>query len=85
MVYLGYDWMAQYGILPSMSSVATPLDNAPAENFFGILKTKCIYRQKIQSSCQARRLIDEHIYFCNFQRIQTKSGHALFQIRSMAA
>jgi len=39
----------QYSILPSMSRAGTPLDNAPAENFFSILKTECIYRQKIQS------------------------------------
>lgn len=34
----------EYGILPSMSRAETPLDNAPAESFFAILKMKCIYR-----------------------------------------
>lgn len=74
----------KYGILPSMSRAATPLDNAPAENFFGILKTECIYRQKIRTIRQARNLIDQYIHFYNFERIQTKSGHTPFQIRSMA-
>ncbi|XWE63955.1 IS3 family transposase [Sporomusa sphaeroides] len=72
----------QYGILPSMSRAATPLDNAPAENFFGILKTECIYRQKIQTIHQARHLIDQYIHFYNFERIKTKNGHTPFQIRS---
>lgn len=62
----------QYGILPSMSRAGTPLDNAPAENFFGVLKTECIYRQKIQTIEQARQLIDDYIFFCNFERFQLK-------------
>ena len=53
----------QYGILPSMSRAATPLDNAPAENFFGILKTKCIYRHKIDSIEHAQQLVHDYIYY----------------------
>ena len=75
----------QYGILPSMSRPASPLDNAPAENFFGILKTECIYRQKIHTISQARRLIHDYIQFYNFERIQTKNGHTPFETRSMTA
>lgn len=47
-----------------------------AENFFSILKTECIYRQKVKSFHQARELIDEFIYFYNHQRIQLKTGEA---------
>ena len=79
-----FDLTKQYGILPSMSRAATPLDNAPAENFFGILKTECIYRQKIQTLKQARDLIDEYINFYNYQRIQLKNGLAPFEKRSQA-
>ena len=43
-----------------------------------------IYRQKIRTIRQARNLIDQYIHFYNFERIQTKSGHTPFQIRSMA-
>lgn len=71
----------QYGILPSMSRVGTPLDNAPAENFFGILKTECIYRQKILTIQQARELVHEYINFYNFERIQLKNGLTPFEIR----
>ena len=62
-----------YGITPSMSRRGNPYDNALAENFFSILKTECIYRTKISSFAEARRLIDDYIYFYNHQRIQTKT------------
>ncbi len=63
----------QYGITPSMSRRGNPYDNALAENFFSILKTECIHRVKIKTFAEARRLIDEYIYFYNHQRIQTKT------------
>ena len=47
-----------------------------AENFFSILKTECIYRQKIATFQHARELIDEFIYFYNHERIQLKSGES---------
>ena len=62
-----------YNITPSMSRKGNPYDNAVAENFFSILKTECIYRQKIESFSQARRLIDDYIWFYNNERIQLKS------------
>ena len=74
-----------YGILPSMSRAGTPLDNAPAENFFGILKTECIYRQKIQTIGQATELVNAYIYFYNFERIQLKNGLTPFEKRRQAA
>ena len=45
-----------------------------AENFFSILKTECIYRQKIKIFQQAKELIDEFIHFYNYERIQLKTG-----------
>jgi len=77
--------LKRYSILPSMSRAGTPLDNAPAENFFGTLKTECIYRQKIQSIKQARELIDEYIYFYNYERIQLKSKLTPFEKRRQFA
>jgi transposase InsO family protein len=56
-----------------MSRRGNPYDNALAENFFSILKTECIHRQKIASFEEARQLIDDYIYFYNHQRIQTKT------------
>ena len=63
----------EYGITPSMSRRGNPYDNALAENFFSILKTECIHRMKIASFEEARRLIDDFIYFYNHQRIQLKT------------
>lgn len=62
----------EYGITPSMSRRGNPYDNAMAENFFSILKTECIYRQKIQTFGQAQALIDDYIHFYNFERLQLK-------------
>lgn len=75
----------QYGILPSMSRAGTPLDNAPAENFFGILKTECIYRQKINTITQAKKLVHQYIRFYNYERVQLKSGLTPFELRSKSA
>lgn len=63
----------EYGILPSMSRVGTPLDNAPAESFFGTLKSECVNRQKLVSIRQAKELIDNYIHFYNYERIQLKT------------
>ena len=63
----------EYGILPSMSRSGTPLDNACAENFFGTLKTECIYRHKPATNEEARLLIGDYIDFYNYNRIQLKT------------
>ena len=80
-----YDLVKQYGILPSMSRPGIPLDNAPVENFFGILKTECIYRQKFQTIKQAKSVINEYIHFYNFERIQLKYGLTPFEKRRQTA
>ncbi|MCL1866019.1 MAG: IS3 family transposase [Oscillospiraceae bacterium] len=62
-----------YHITPSMSRRGNCYDNAPAENFFGILKSECIKRQKIKDFAMAKSLIDDYIYFYNHERIQLKT------------
>ena len=71
-----------YNITPSMSRRGNPYDNALAENFFSILKTECIYRSKITSFEEARRMIDDYIYFYNHQRIQLKTKLTPLELRS---
>lgn len=71
----------EYGITPSMSRRGNCYDNAMAENFFSILKTECIYRQKIPSLSKAKELIDDFIYFYNHERIQLKTGVAPLTLR----
>lgn len=63
----------EYGITPSMSRRGNCYDNALAENFFGILKSECIYRQKIETPEDARKLIDDYVHFYNYERIQIKT------------
>jgi len=63
----------EYDITPSMSRRGNCYDNAMAENFFGILKSECINRQKIKDFAMAKSLIYEYIDFYNNQRIQLKT------------
>ena len=79
-----FDLTQAYGITPSMSRRGNCYDNAVAENFFSILKTECIYRQKIATVQQARELIDEFVYFYNHERIQLKTGVPPLTLRHSA-
>ncbi len=69
-----FDLTKEYGITPSMSRRGNCYDNALAENFFGILKTECIYRHKPKNFEEANKMIDDYIYFYNHERIQLKTG-----------
>ena len=75
----------EYGILPSMSRAGTPLDNAPAENFFGTFKTECYYRQQVETLEQAKQMVSEYIDFYNYERIQLKTMLTPFEIRRQLA
>ena len=71
----GYFKLTQsYGITPSMSRRGNCYDNALAENFFGILRTECIYRHKPETFKEANEMIDRYIHFYNHERIQLKTG-----------
>jgi len=74
-----------YGIKPSMSRRGNCLDNAPAENFFGILKSECVNRVKIKTINEAKRLIDDYIHFYNHERIQLKTKLTPFEKRCQLA
>lgn len=79
-----FDLTKTYGITPSMSRRGNCYDNAMAENFFSILKTECINRQKIATFRQAEQLIDDFIYFYNHERILLKTGVAPLSLRHSA-
>lgn len=74
----------EYGITPSVSRRGNCYDNAVAENFFSILKTECIYQQKISTFHQAKKLIDDFIYFYGHERIQLETGVAPLLLRRSA-
>ena len=71
----------EYGIMPSMSRRGNCYDNAPAENFFGILKSECIYRRKLKTIEEAKLIIDDYIHFYNYERIQLKTKLTPFEKR----
>ena len=75
----------KYGITPSMSRRGNCYDNAPAENFFSILKTECIRRHKLKTLEQARLIIDNYIFFYNHERIQLKTKLTPLEKRRQSA
>lgn len=64
-----------------MSRRGNPYDNALAENFFSILKTECIYQTKIAMLAEAKKLMDDYIFFYNNQRIQTNTKLTPLKLR----
>jgi len=75
----------EYGITPSMSRRGNCYDNAMAENFFSILKSECINRQKIKDFDTAKSLIDDYMYFYNYERIQLKTKLTPLELRRQYA
>jgi putative transposase len=72
------------GIIPSMSRRGNCWDNAPMENFFGHLKEEAIGRYKNPTYHQAQQIIDEYIYFYNYERIQLKTKQTPYQLRCLS-
>ena len=72
-------------VSPSMSSLGRPYDNAAMENFFGTLKTECLYRARFSSRAEVEQLVAEYIHFYNFERISLKNGLTPLEIRGKTA
>ena len=75
----------EYDIIPSMARLGNCYDNAFAENFFSIQKTEYIYRVSPKTIAEARTLIDDYIYFYNYERIQLKTKLAPYEKRCQFA
>ncbi len=52
-----FDMTQSYHISPSMSSPGCPYDNAAMENFFGTLKTECLYRTHFTTRIEVEQLV----------------------------
>jgi len=74
---------SKYNIIPSMSRRGNCWDNAPMENFFGHLKEEALRQFDLLSFDQTRELIDQYIYFYNYERIQLKTKQTPYQLRSL--
>ena len=59
-------------------------DNAPMENSFGHLKEEAIRRVKNPSFQFGKQIIDEYIYFYNYERIQLKTKQTPYQVRCLS-
>ena len=73
----------EYNITPSMSRRGNCWDNAPMENFFSHLKEEAIRRVKNPTFQQAQQIIDDYIYFYNYERIQLKTKQTPYQVRCL--
>lgn len=74
------------GIRQSMSRKGNCLDNACAENFFGLLKTELLYLQEFTSVEHFIKELHEYIEWYNTKRIKLKlDGMSPIQFRLFAA
>jgi len=60
------------GLTQSMSRKGNCLDNAVAENFFGLLKTEMYHRQNFKDADELIEKLDEYIEYYNTKRIKVK-------------
>ena len=77
-----FDLSQEYHFQPSMSSPGCPYDNAAMENFFGTLKTECLYHMNFSCRTEVEQVVAEYVQFYNFERINLKNGLTPAEIRS---
>lgn len=74
----------QYQITASMSRRGNCWDNAPMENFFSHLKEEALRNIKTPTFEEAKKIIDEYIYFFNYERILLKTKQTPYQLRCLS-
>jgi len=74
----------EHNMIQSMSRRGNCWDNATMENFFGHLKEEAIRRVKNPTFQQAQQIIDDYIYFYNYERIQLKTKQTPYQLRCLS-
>ena len=52
-----------------MPSPGCPYDNAAMENFFGTLKTECLYRRKFLCRAKVEQTVAEYVQIYSYERI----------------
>lgn len=74
------------GITQSMSRKGNCLDNAMAENFFGLLKSELFYLRTFASMSEFRKELIAYLDYYNNRRIKTRLGGltpAAFRLRAL--
>jgi putative transposase len=64
--------LKENGLTQSMSRKGNCLDNAVAENFFGILKTEMYHGHEFENADELIKEINEYIHYYNHKRIKLK-------------
>lgn len=76
--------LKEHNILQSMSRKGNCLDNAMAENFFGIMKSELLYAEKFDTPEAFIKALDEYIDYYNNQRIKNRlKGKSPVQYRAL--
>ena len=82
--HYGYQRMLKvHGIVQSMSRKGNCLDNAVAENFFGIMKSELLYTKECHSAEQFIHELKEYVEYYNNKRIKNRlNGMSPVQYRT---
>ena len=84
--HLGYrQRLTEHHIIQSMSRKGNCLDNAMAENFFGIMKSELLYAEEFESAEAFMRALEEYIEYYNNKRIKSRlKGKSPVQYRTLS-
>ena len=83
--HLGYrQRLEKHHVIQSMSRKGNCLDNAMAENFFGIMKSELLYAEKFDSPEAFMKALHEYIDYYNNKRIKIRlKGKSPVQYRTL--
>lgn len=77
--------LKDHHVVQSMSRKGNCLDNAMAENFFGIMKSELLYAEKFESAEVFIQALEEYIEYYNNKRIKTRlNGKSPVQYRTLS-
>ncbi|MGO3499992.1 IS3 family transposase, partial [Leuconostoc falkenbergense] len=76
--------LKDFGMTQSMSRKSTPVDNAPIESFFHILKANIVHHKQYESFHDFKVVVDDFINYYNNHRIKQKlNGLSPVQYRQL--
>jgi len=76
--------LKNFGMTQSMSRKSTPVDNAPIESFFHILKANLVHHKQYESFLDFKVVVDDFINYYNNHRIKQKlNGLSPVQYRQL--
>ena len=77
--------LEEHHIVQSMSRKGNCLDNAMAENFFGIMKSELLYTENFESPEAFIKALDKYIEYYNNKRIKARlNGKSPVQYRTLS-